>query len=315
MMTDKNNDYNNLLKEAIEHYNFTEPKAEFIRHNENITYSILDNSMKYLLRIHKEAEGLDFSFYRGNINREILIKSEVDLLNQLSKEKNITVQTPVQNKHGEYVSCLKDGSFATVLTWLDGETLDSVEITKELAFKIGEMIAKLHESFYTLPQFNRCIYDETFIDKFIMEAKSAVELKHIEEKHYLEIKRVLKIYQEILIREKNNFVIIHYDFSKSNLIYFNESVSPIDFSMFGYGIREIDLGECLNMIDNDLMSFVLEGYSNISEYKINKKYLDICKATGIIGYIIIHHNKIYESEKFKANMERWCSTIFSKIMN
>ncbi|WP_310603829.1 phosphotransferase enzyme family protein [Anaerosporobacter sp.] len=270
-MADKNSNYENLLEEAMKLYNFTEPKVEFIRHNENITYSIIDRDKKYLLRIHKEAKGLDFSFYRGDINREILIKSEIDLLNKLSKEKNIVVQTPVQNKNGKYVSCLEDGSFVTVLTWLDGERLDSVEITKELAFKMGEMTARLHESYYTLPTFKRCVYDDVFIDKFIMEAKSAMELKHIKEVHYLEIRRVLKRLQDVLIKEKDNFVIIHYDFSKSNIIYSKESVSPIDFSMFGYGIREMDLGGYLCMIeDSQLISSILEGYESVSGYKINK---------------------------------------------
>ncbi len=314
MIRDKNNNYNDLINEALEFYDFTEPKAEFIRHNENITYSVVDGTKKYLLRIHAEAEGLDFSFFRGDFNRKVLIKSEVDLLNELSKAKDITVQSPVVNKNGEYLSCLKDGNIATVLTWLEGETLVSVDMTKELAFKIGEMVAKLHNSFYTLSHFNRCAYDETFIDKFTAEARAAKEQCHIKEEHYIEIERVLIRLKEILLKEKDNFVIVHSDFSKSNMIYSEGLVSPIDFSMCGYGVREQDIGDLLCVIEeNEIVEELIKGYDSNGKFKINREYMDIFKASSIIGYILIHHNNLYNNEKFQANMERWCKTIFSVI--
>ena len=53
--------------------NFKNPKTEFIRHNENISYSIEDGAKMYLLRIDVEAEGLDFSSSQGGLSRELLI--------------------------------------------------------------------------------------------------------------------------------------------------------------------------------------------------------------------------------------------------
>lgn len=72
-----------MLDEVFRNYKFVHPEAKFIRHNENITYSVQDNDQKYLLRIHKAIDGLDLSHGSESINRQALISSEIELLNQL----------------------------------------------------------------------------------------------------------------------------------------------------------------------------------------------------------------------------------------
>ena len=97
-------DKNKLLTEVIGFYDFVNPKAEFIRHNENITYSIEDGQTKFLLRIHEEAEGLDFSFSRGELTRELLISNEIDLLDRLHNKNSLITQKPVENRDNQYSS-------------------------------------------------------------------------------------------------------------------------------------------------------------------------------------------------------------------
>ena len=50
-----------MLNEAMKHYNFKNPETILIRHNENMTYLVKDDNQRYLLRIHKTADGLDLS--------------------------------------------------------------------------------------------------------------------------------------------------------------------------------------------------------------------------------------------------------------
>jgi len=170
---------NILLEEALGFYNFANPKPEFIRHNENITYSVEDENKKYLLRIHSEADGLDFSFFRGNFSREVLITSEIDILNDLNTKNTISLQRPVKNKAGHYISRLRNGLIVTVLSWLDGETLYGMEFTKEIVYKVGQMTAVFHKAAKKLPRLNRCYYDNEFVDKILTELKYANELNHI----------------------------------------------------------------------------------------------------------------------------------------
>lgn len=46
-----------IATEIISHYSIEKPSVSFIRHNENLTYQVVDESTrkKYLLRIHKRA--------------------------------------------------------------------------------------------------------------------------------------------------------------------------------------------------------------------------------------------------------------------
>ncbi|MCL2772212.1 MAG: phosphotransferase [Oscillospiraceae bacterium] len=310
------NDYSNdLLEEALGLYNFTNPKADFIRHNENITYSVTDGINKYLFRIHAEAEELDFSFYRGNFDRETLIKSEIDLLNRLLVGNKITVQCPVKNKIGEYIYRLKNGYLVTVLSWLDGETLAHLEFTKELVFQIGQMTATLHKSIDILPSLNRCYYDDEFVDKFLAELKITNELHHIPTETCDKIEKITTQLKRILKREKTNFTIVHSDMSKSNMIYNSGTISPIDFSMCGYGIPEMDLGDLVFMIGNsELEHSLFTGYESVSTHKINKDYLKICEAFGVIQYILIHHKQLYSDERFQNKIAKWSTTIFDPLL-
>jgi len=45
------------ISQAIKLYVFAQPKAELIRHNENMTYKITDFDKSYVLRVHKPVEG------------------------------------------------------------------------------------------------------------------------------------------------------------------------------------------------------------------------------------------------------------------
>ena len=165
-----------LLTEAIDFYDLTNPKAEFIRHNENMTYSIEDGQMKYLLRIHQEAEGLDFSTSRGNLSGESLISSEIHLLNCLSSSSNLIVQKPVKNRDNQYITRLTNGTIATVLSWINGDTLYRKELSEPIVYRIGQMVGALHQSTRALPRLNRCVYDDSVADVLLSETQVAKEI-------------------------------------------------------------------------------------------------------------------------------------------
>lgn len=110
-----------MIEEAIRNYNYKNPEMVFIRHNENMTYELTDGSNKYLLRIHKAAEGLDFSMYYGETPRQVFIESEIELLKSLHEICNCKTQYPIRNAAGKYVTGLASGDLVTILTWLEVE--------------------------------------------------------------------------------------------------------------------------------------------------------------------------------------------------
>jgi len=306
---------NNMLEEALMYYNFMHPEIVFIRHNENMTYAVTDDNNKYLLRIHKAAEGLDFSLYCGDTPRQIFIEGEIELLEKLHDIRSIKTQCPIKNVSGEYVTRLRDGNLVTVLSWLDGDTLVNTTITKELVYQIGEMIGELHNATTQISCSKRYYYDDSLIDRISNEIKEAYEKKQIEEHQYKQIEDILFYIKRILAREKDNFIIVHSDLSESNLIYDNGNICPIDFSLSGYGIPEMDLGEIICSLHHDeLIPSLLAGYESVGNHNINKSYINVFIAFSIISYIAIHHNKIYQDEKFVKSMDRWCNTLFAPVI-
>ena len=303
-----------MIEEVLKNYNFMHPETVFIRHNENMTYEISDGDKKYLLRIHKAAEGLDFSMSYGDTPMQVFIESEIELLRKLHDIGSIKIQYPIKNVTEEYVTRLESGDLVTVLSWLNGDSLINTSITEELVYQIGQMIGKIHKSTAQISNVKRCYYDEVYIERVSNEIKKAYEVKHIEEHSYKLIENVLSHIKRILAEEKRNFILIHADLSKSNIIYDKGNLSPIDFSLSGYGIPEMELGEIISSLHKDeyILSLVA-GYESICNHKINNSYIKAFIALSIIGYIVIHHNKVYKDEKFLNAMHRWCDTIFEPV--
>lgn len=301
-----------MIEEALKHYNFIQPEVVFIRHNENMTYEITDGDKKYLLRIHKAAEGLDFSVSYGDIPRQVFIESEIEILSNLHNIISIDTQRPIKNIANEYVTRLESGNLVTVLSWLNGETLVNATITEELVYQIGQMIAKLHKATARISNVNRSYYDELYIDRVSNEIRKAYIVEHIDKRSYDLIEKLLDHLKCILSKEKGNFIIIHDDLSRSNIIYSNGNLSPIDFSLSGYGIPEMELGGIIGSLYKDeYNSALIAGYESIGSSKINTSYIKAFTALSVILYIVIHHNNIYEDETFIKAMNRWCDTLFT----
>lgn len=303
-----------MIEAALKHYNFKHPEAVFIRHNENMTYAVSDGEIKYLLRIHKAAEGLDFSMNYGDIPRETFIESEIEFLIKLHNIGNLETQYPIKNNAGAYVTRLENGYLVTVLAWLDGSDLVNTTITEELVYQIGQMIGKLHKTTAEITNITRIYYDEVYLSRVSNELRKAYELKHIEAQPYELIETVLYHIKQIIAEEERNFILIHADLSKSNIILHKGNLSPIDFSLSGYGIPEMELSEIISSLHADeYIPALIEGYESITNHKINHSYLKAFTALSVIGYIVIHHNKVYEDEKFIKAMSRWCETLFAQF--
>jgi Ser/Thr protein kinase RdoA (MazF antagonist) len=302
-----------MIEEALSLYDFTSPEIEFIRHNENITYAITDCDKKYLLRIHKAAEGLNFSFQCGETPRIIFINSEIELLLNICSNLEIEFQRPLINKTGQYVSCLSSGDFVTVLSWVGGQDMRSLEMSDDTVYRIGQMIGTLHNITSGLPSLARYYYDENMINRILIETENAYVLNHIAERFYNPIREYLLYLREFLQERKEDFILIHADLSKANLIYNEGNITPIDFSLSGYSLPEMDLADMLSSLNNDkLRPFLIDGYNSISKHRANQLHIEIYEAFSVILYIAYHHNKLSNNiDSFNIKLDRWCNSIIN----
>lgn len=304
-----------MLNEALKNYKFKNPETELIRHNENMTYLVKDDNQRFLLRIHKTVDGLDLSAGRRNIQQQILIESEIELLNQLRMAGNLKIQYPIKNKNDEYITYLEDGVPVTMLSWLEGEDLQKTIITDELAYIIGQTIGKLHNAMSIISCPDRYYYDEAYVDKVADDIRKAYELKHITEWNYRTIQDALSYIRNVLLEERQQFIFVHADLSKSNLIYSNGEICPIDFSLSGYALAEMDLSDMnWTLRDEKLTPSLFAGYHSVTKHVINQTFINTFTALYPISYAASHHNIRFQDEKFEQAVDRWCGTILTPFI-
>jgi Ser/Thr protein kinase RdoA (MazF antagonist) len=242
---------NNLLKEALESYDINEPEVEFIRHNENETYKIKDTILnkKYVLRIHKPSEDFSLDIFYNNKNIIKHVYEEINILNIIRDNTNINIQIPIRNKNGHFITLLTDGTLVTLLTWINGDTLDKVELNDEMLFKLGAMVGEFHrfsKEWSESKNTSLYSYDKRMLKKITHKLIDGVELKIISWDQFEIIDNAIDEISKLIDKldlQKKSEGIVHSDLGKSNIIFSDGGeIIPIDFGLCGISYYYMDLG-------------------------------------------------------------------------
>ena len=299
---------NNYIRDALEQYNMQNAQFELIRHNENMTLRV---DGQYLLRIHKHAEGfITDSLYEG-MNRIEIRRSELDFLSYLSR-RGMRVQSPVPNKNGDLLTVLHDGVCATMLTWIPGRNLEKSDITEDICFQIGVMVAKMHKAAENFRAEEILRYDSSLCER----VKKKLESK--------EVTRILgKTNQQVILAacdvmrdrlcSNQDINTVHTDLSLSNILIADSELIPIDFSLFGNGHPMMDISGLYGSINGvENRRAIAEGYKSLGG-KIDFPMLDVCFALNVLLYIVLHIGSAPKQESFTERLERWCRETFQPL--
>jgi Ser/Thr protein kinase RdoA (MazF antagonist) len=301
----------NLLDYALQRYGITGAKAKLIRHNENMTYCIDD---QFLLRIHKSKAGFSAAPYYQDIDMIKNRESELKFLEHL-KSNGLYVQSPIMNKDNELVTVLRDGTAATLLTWLPGRTLDKSELSDELGYKLGEMLGKVHiaakgyNSDYTLR------YDQKLCWRSQELLSNLSSNERIDKKYYEIITNTLELIGNKLKQLEAEYIHIHSDLSLSNILVTNDGLVPIDFSLFGYSTPMLDFGSIYCFVnETNCRLSIVKGYEEISGNKINTDEIDNYRALQIILGIVLHSEVWINEDWFFKRLPEWCDETFIPLL-
>lgn len=312
------------IEEILSHYAFENPKITFIRHGENLVYELVDKEQKYLIRIHKPKEGFSLELHQKYYKIEDYIEGEMNVLAILNKNMTRPIQEPICNKDNKLVTILLNGLPVTVLRWLDGETVASQDMTEDMAFNIGEMLAEMHEVFKRVDgdidiekvdnlMLHRYYYNQGIIDDLKAMFKTVQSKGHITANQKLVIDKTLETISSIM-KELSQIPfsagIIHADVATSNLIY-DKLISPIDFSLCGYGYYMMDVGGAISNFKEILMrQAVVKGYEKRSKMELDIRAIEAFFVSGVLLFIGTQHEHIHKEEWFEGNMKRWEETLF-----
>lgn len=315
---------NTLLKEALHNYEIQHPQIKFIRHNENQIYKIQDTQLnnQYVIRIHKSSSDFCLDVFGDKKPSIDLLVSEMNILNAISENTEIPVQIPMKNKNGDFVTVLSDGTPVTLLTWLDGETVEKINLTDKVLFQIGEMLGHFHQFSKNCSKninLSRYSYDKNLLINVISKIETGVKLNVFSSEQF---KIIVDAINEIINRindldlQKNSKGIVHSDLSKSNLIMNNGRIAPIDFGLCGNSYYYMDLGSLFSHFDKqEQRRCIISGYKSIIDGDIEVKYIEAFMVFQIVLFISTHIQNAPHYDWFNAALNRWCNEFFIPFSN
>ena len=307
-----------MIDKALQMYSFANPRAELIRHNENMTYKVVDDAGAYVLRIHQPIDGFNLDVLLADMSKRDYIAGEMAILQHMEGQGILATQRVIPSTCGNAVALLDNKLPVTVLEWIEGVTLENVAITAEIASNLGIMIGKMHNTLThaALSPKHRYRYDNELLSRMIAEASKALVQGHFTQQQAAIISATLCYIQEYLSNAEGNFIIIHSDLSKSNIILADNELIPIDFSLSGYCVPEMDLASAYaHMNDEVLNRAILSGYESVSEHKPCNTGIDVCFCLQILLYVVCQHNKIAGEPWFRDRLTRWCDERFVPLLS
>ncbi len=290
----------NYIQEALSHYNIAASEIELLRHNENLTYRVGND---YLLQIHEPVDGFSAEFIYEGVERIEIYKTELAFLAYL-KNKGMQIREAVENRHGELITKLQDGTYVTVSKWLEGESLDKLELNDEICYQIGEMLASLHQKAKGFRISPVKTYGKQHCE-CTKKRFTALETLGLSTEYSAIMQKCCDRAGEVLEKAEDEFQMIHGDLSASNILKTPDGLVPIDFSFFGMGHPMYDLavlfGNFSGLLRRQQMA---EGYRNAGG-TISYEILDSCFILTLLDCLGIHYEQWSKQEWFAPRMQRW----------
>lgn len=312
------------IQEALRYYPIDQPQIEFIRHNENVTYKVTDlaTGKMFVVRIHQPNINFSLELLGIQQHSAAALQSELDLIETLALHTDIAMQVPLANRDGSYVTTLADGTPATVLSWVDGETIEQAEITSDILCSIGWMVGKMHAHFSETAHqrgYSRYAYDQTLVDRIRHKVDDLLNRKLLAEPHYSVLQSALveiRVRMTELDGDTGSYGLVHADLAKSNLILHHGGIVPIDFSLSGYSHFYMDIGSLYAHFTRPDEQALLKGcYERITGRRLDPHYIEPFVALQVLLFLISSYERIHQLDWFTAALDRWCAVHFKPLVS
>lgn len=306
------------LEAALRLFGLEGAAFSLIRHNENEIYDVKTREGRRVLRVHAPAPGFEpLPLCRGNsfAQRE----AETELLLRLG-DLGLRVQKPVPGLDGKPVQRLPDGTAATLLAWLPGESYDALwrgaDIPEDAAYAAGriagEMDAFLHGEtrafFGRRPRYGLASFP--VVEARLRAARAEGAINEGQLNTMLRALDAMK--PRIRTAERaTGLTVCHADMSAGNLIWDGTRAAPIDFSLAGIASPYLDIGMMFanftrENVRRGLIAGFEDGYGKRARLRLAEPYY----ALGILLFICLRYRSAKDWDWFPAALERWCRECF-----
>lgn len=287
------------VKEALSRYGIPDAQAVLLRHNENMTFRVGE----YLLQVHEPVEGFRTGHIYEGTDRTAVRGTELRFLLHL-KERGATIREPVENCAGELITRLDSGVTATVSRWIEGESLDKLELNGERCRRIGALTAQLHQcarGFRDAPVIG---YDGQQCGR-IKKRIESLEGSGLDPAYFRTMERACDAVGAALERLRGEFLTIHADLSLSNILETGDGLAAIDFSLFGVGHPMLDLANLFGNINGlPARQSIVQGYREAGG-TVHYGALDACFVLSILCSVAIHFDRWCGQDWYESRLNRW----------
>ncbi|WP_340027779.1 phosphotransferase [Paenibacillus sp. FSL H7-0940] len=264
--------YDHMAAQIIQNYPIEKPVVSYIRHNENLTYHVVDEAsgQKYLLRIHQAA----YASMTGIQHTLPALKAEMNLLHELNATTALRVQHPVRNASGEWVTVWTSEAgkeiCCTVLEWVEGRDIQQGErLTTEQIYDLGAQLQMLHQYGRMQNQIDRTkvrpAYGNSHENLVMLgQLEEGVRLGIFTTEDFDLLRETFENINEQLEtypHHAGTWGIIHGDITRNNLLITEQGISMIDFCLHGYGYYLFDAGGAALMFNREERDIFLSGYT------------------------------------------------------
>ena len=215
------------------------------------------------------------------------------------------IREAVENRYGELITKLQNGIYVTVSKWLDGESLDKIELNDAICYQIGDMLARLHQKAKGFRVSPVKTYGKQHCE-CTKRRFQALENLGLSNEYSLIMQKCCDHAGAVLENVQDEFQMIHGDLSASNILQTPDGLVPIDFSFFGMGHPMYDLAVLFGNIGGSLArrQQMAEGYRNTGG-TIRYDVLDACFVLTLLDCLGIHYEQWSKQEWFAPRMQRW----------
>ncbi|MCP1181869.1 phosphotransferase enzyme family protein [Paenibacillus sp. 1781tsa1] len=261
-----------MATDIIQNYTIEKPVVSYIRHNENLTYHVVDEAsgQKYLLRIHQAA----YASMSGIQHTPPALEAEMNLLHELNATTALRVQHPVRNVSGDWVTLWTSEAgkeiCCTVLEWIEGRDIQQGErLTTEQIYDLGAQLQMLHQYGRVQNQTDRTKVRPTYgniPENLVMlgQLEEGVRLGIFTTEDFNLLRETFENINEQLAtypQQAGTWGIIHGDITRNNLLITDQGMSMIDFCLHGYGYYLFDAGGAALMFNREERDIFLSGYT------------------------------------------------------
>jgi Ser/Thr protein kinase RdoA (MazF antagonist) len=266
--------YRSTALEALNQFGLDKPQVQFLLHSDGVVYKVQcsQRNETFVLRIHNGLGTFASDLY---LQRDV-IESGLNWLAALNDDTELTLQTPILTKSGNFLAevtdteLTEDVMLCSMVTWVTGD--DRNRESREQAIELGRITGILHQhsmEWSPPPGFIRPQWDVEQYRSYLAQIRFIFDKGTLESDEYVLMETVYRHVEDTMNsspKTTDSWGITHTDLGWAGNCVFHEGEGrPIDFNSCAYSYYMNNIAQIWWFVRPDYRQDFLNNYSQFVE--------------------------------------------------